>query len=138
MAKTFGNFSIRLEAIIKEKENLLIEAINEALEYIKKRIDEKTPEDTKTLLGNNEIIEAKKVGTEIVGSVQNTTGYAIYVEYGRSKTEGVPKVGIKYKYNKPKGTIFYEGVGARMFSRTADEERQFIINLITTKVLWKR
>lgn len=122
---------------MEKKEKLLIEAINEALEYIKKKIDEKTPEDTKTLVWNNEIIKARSIWGEIIGSVQNTTWYAIYVEYGRSKTEGVPKIGIKYKYNKPKGSIFYEGVGARMFTRTADEEREYIINLITTKVLWK-
>lgn len=136
MAK-YWKFSLNLSGLMEKKEELLIEAINEALEHIKKRIDEKTPEDTKTLIWNNEIVKAKKLGDVIVGSVENKTKYGIYVEYGRSKTEGVPSVWLKFKYNKPKGTIFYEGVGARMFTRTMDEEKDFIINLIRTKVLWK-
>lgn len=137
MTRKFWKFSLNLWAFLEKKEELIIEAINDALDHIKKRIDEKTPEDTKTLLWNNEIVKARKVGGVIVGSVENKTEYGIYVEYGRSKTEGVPTIGIKFKYNKPKGTEFYEGVGARMFTRTADEEKDFIINLIRTKVLWK-
>lgn len=137
MTRNFWKFSLNLEGFIQKKEDLLIEAINDALDYIKKRIDEKTPEDTKTLVWNNEIVKAKKLGDVIVGSVENKTEYGIYVEYGRSKTEGVPSIGIKFKYNKPKGTEFYTGVGARMFTRTMDEEKDFIINLIRTKVLWK-
>ena len=131
----FGQFA---GDFLKERERLLIEAMNEALVHIKKRIDEKTPEDTKDLLKHNKIIKVRRVWDLLVWSVENKLGYAVYVEYGRSKAEGVPTVGVKYKYNKPKGSEFYEGVGARMFTRTADEEKNFIINLIRTKVLWKR
>lgn len=134
----YWKFWIVAGQFLRKKENLLIEAINDALDYIKRRIDEKTPEDTENLVKHNTIIKARKVGEIIVGSVVNKTGYGVYVEYGRSKQEGVPTIGIKFKYNKPKGKVFYEGVGARMFTRTADEERDFIINLIKTKVLWKR
>lgn len=137
MAKKFWKFKLNLDKFVEDKEKLLIEAIDEALEYIKQRIDEKTPEDTGDLVENNKIHRAKKVDGVISWSVKNETGYAIYVEYGRSKTEGVPKAGITFRYNKPKGTNFYTWVGARMFTRTADEEKAFIINLIKTKVLWK-
>ena len=136
MAK-FKRFTLNLGQFIQKKELLIIKAINEALVLIKRRIDEKTPEDTKELVGNNNIIKAEKFWSKIIWKVQNKTGYAIYVEYWRSKIGGVPKVGVSFKYNKPKGTIFSEGVGARMFSRTMDEERDFIINLVRTKVLWK-
>lgn len=138
MTKSYWKFTLNLGKFIEKKEDLLIEGINEALEYIKKRIDEKTPEDTGDLVKHNKIIKAKEEDGVIVGSVQNKQGYAVYVEYGRSKQEGVPSSGITFRYNKPKGTIFYKGVWARMFTRTSDEEKQFIINLIRTKVLWKR
>ena len=137
MAK-FWKFAINLDNFLLQKEALLIEAINEALEYIKKKIDEKTPEDTGDLVKNTKIEEATKEGDTIIGKVVNKQGYAIYVEFGRSKTPGVPKTGIKFTYHKPKGKEFYSWVGARMFSRTADEEKAFIINMIKTKVLWKR
>jgi hypothetical protein len=89
-------------------------AINELLEVAKQSIDEKTPEDTKELVLNNEIIPAKEEqqGT-VSGSVKNETEYGVYVEYGVE--------GKKYGYHKPKGQLFHIGVGAGMFTRTIAE-----------------
>lgn len=82
----YGKFGIFAGQFIQKKENLIIDAINDALVHIKQRIDEKTPEDTQNLVRHNEIVKAKKVDGMIVGSVVNETGYGIYVEYGRSKS----------------------------------------------------
>ncbi len=101
----------------KSFENIRQEYVGKMLstvQEIKKKVDEKTPEDTRKLLQNNDTsvsIEASKV----IGEVFNDkTEYAKYVEYGvRSKP---------YNYHKPKGSVFYQGVGARMFTRTLDND----------------
>ena len=100
----------------------LEKAINESLETLKKSIDEKTPEDTKTLLGNNDIEKAKQSWNEIKGRVYNETKYWIYVEYGVKNRD--------YNYHKPKGQIFYTWFWARMFTRWFDETKQEIITNI--------
>lgn len=111
----------------KEIARSIERGVNKALEYLKKKIDEKTPEDTFTLIGNNDIEKAIQTGTSIKGSVYNNTEYAQYVEYGvMSKT---------YNYYKNAGrrggrAPFYSGIGARMFTKSADEEEQEIYNII--------
>jgi hypothetical protein len=84
-----------------------INAVNEILEVAKKSIDDKTPEDTRELVGNNEIESAREEqGGVITGAVVNTTSYAIYVEFGAFKgsdeTPYEQRDGRSYNYHKPK------------------------------------
>ena len=111
----------------KQIENNIKNSINEWLEVLKKSIDNKTPEDTKTLLWNNEIKKATREWNYITWSVFNDkTPYWIFVEYWvQSK---------KYNYNKPKWTIFYKWVWARMFTRWYDETKTQILNNIKKSV----
>jgi cytochrome oxidase Cu insertion factor (SCO1/SenC/PrrC family) len=87
VSKKYGKFSLNFDRFIKAKTQEIIEAINEALEHIQQRINEKTPEDTGDLVDHNVIVKAVEKDGVITGSVKNSLGYAIYVEYGRSKTE---------------------------------------------------
>lgn len=103
-----------------------INAINEILELAKESIDAKTPEDTRELIGNNEIEPAREKQVWVVaGEVINETSYAIYVEFWAFKwDEETPynqRSGKKYKYQKPKWATFHIGVGAGMFARTIAE-----------------
>ena len=50
-----------------------------ALQLLKTNIDNLTPEDTKTLLWNNEISEVVSYNWKVSWMVFNTTPYAIYV-----------------------------------------------------------
>lgn len=60
----------------------IIGGVNEALQLLKTEINKNTPEDTKTLVGNNKILPAVSNGTSVGGAVINDTEYAPYVEYG--------------------------------------------------------
>lgn len=90
-------------------------AVNTALNFVKKEIDAKTPEDTKTLIWNNKIVTAKTANGKTVGSINNSTPYAIYVEHG--------VWGKAYDYHKPKWSVMYKWVWAKMYTRTKFDEK---------------
>lgn len=111
------------EEFEKSLNDRLEKAINKSLETLKNSIDEKTPEDTKTLLGQTRIEQAKQSWNEIIGKVINdNTEYWLYVEYGVKNRA--------YNYHKPKWSVFYSWIGARMFTRWFDDTKQEIINNI--------
>jgi hypothetical protein len=49
--------------------------VNTGLVILKDKIDENTPEDTKTLIENNKITPAEIRGDRVIGSVSNDTPY---------------------------------------------------------------
>jgi hypothetical protein len=49
--------------------------VNTGLVILKDKIDENTPEDTKTLIENNKITPAVINGDRVIGSVSNDTPY---------------------------------------------------------------
>lgn len=118
---------IKIELPNLEKQLLSIAKsnMNEALGYVKQEVDNKTPEDTKTLLWNNTIEPIIELDTKIIWVVSNDTEYAPYVEFW---------VWRSFNYNKPKGTIFHVWDWARMFQRTADDEE---VKLNLTQILSK-
>ena len=81
-----GNFDAiarKIESTIRERaEN----AMKRSLEELKEKIDEYTPEDTYNLMKNNQIREGKWLDDRLVGKVENSSNYAVYVEYGRTRT----------------------------------------------------
>ena len=79
--------NLQLDKIQDDIEQLITEGIDEVMEFAKTKLEEKTPEDTQTLLKGYEIQETKKTGTLITGTVLNRVPYGIYVEYGLSKEE---------------------------------------------------
>jgi len=112
----------------EQVENNIKEAINEWLDILLKSIDSKTPEDTKTLLWNNEIEEAKTIWDTITWRVFNDkTPYWIYVEYWVWNK--------KYQYHKPKWQPFWpKRVWARMFTRWYDDSKKQILNIIKESI----
>lgn len=110
----------------------IIWAVNKWLEELKEWVDEKTPEDTKTLLWNNQITQADIVWNTVMWKVFNDTEYAYKVEYWMPRA---------VNYHKPKWTVFFKSwqykwlAGARMFTRTKDEMEQKIVNDIK-KSIW--
>jgi hypothetical protein len=104
----------------------IINWINTSLSILKNAIDSHTPEDTRTLLWNNKINRASNISWTIKWSVENNTEYAIYVEYWvRWKS---------FNYHKPKWSVFYSWVWARMFSKALDEKKSEIINIIKSNI----
>lgn len=84
--------------------------VDKLTDLAKELIEEKTPEDTKTLVGNMEKLPTRREWESVIGEIKNETPYAIYVEYGVH--------GKEYTYHKPKWKAFYRGVGAGMVART--------------------
>lgn len=76
-----GNFDAiarNIESTIRERAEV---AMKRSLEELKEKIDEYTPEDTYNLIKNNQIREGKWSGDRLVGKVENSSQYAVYVEY---------------------------------------------------------
>lgn len=114
---------------LQEIEKRFINWINNWLTFLKQKIEEKTPEDTRTLVWNYEKKDASVQWNIVSWKVLNRTPYAYWVEYG--------VWGRIYKYNKPKGNIFKIWVWARMMTRTKEENQEEIINIIK-KSLWTK
>jgi len=89
------------------------DAIDQLGTLAKEWVDEKTPEDTKRLLGNNKKIPTKREWSRVESWVMNDTPYVRHVEWWVKKRI--------YRYNKPKWNIFHEWVGVGMFRRTKAE-----------------
>jgi len=117
---------INFNDIQKEIDKSITDWINKATKYLKDKVDEKTPEDTKTLLWNNKQVKARKLWNNYIWSVENDTEYAVYVEYWVWWKD--------FNYNKPKWNNFYSWVGARMFTRTQDEEENEVSNIINKEI----
>ena len=115
----------------EEKEILssIKKGMQEAVDYLEVKVKEKTPEDTYELINNykQDITQTK---TKTKGELYNNTEYAQYVEYG---------VGRPYNYYKGSGrrkgkAPFYIGVGARMMTRTIDNEEEKVYNIIKNRI----
>jgi hypothetical protein len=117
---------INFNDIQKEIDKSITDWINKATKYLKDKVDEKTPESTKTLLWNNKQVKARKLWNNYIWSVENDTEYAVYVEYWVWWKD--------FNYNKPKWSNFYSWVGARMFTRTQDEEENEVSNIINKEI----
>ncbi len=119
------DFDKEIEKLAKN----LIDWINDATVFLKWKIEDWTPEDTKTLVWNYETRTATQKGTVVSWSVFNDTKYAYWVEYW---------VGWRiFRYNKPKGNIFKVWVGARMMATAKEKNLPKIINIIK-KRLWNK
>ncbi len=106
--------------------NAIKRAVNQWLDILKESVDERTPEDTKTLLWNNEITPARDTWNFIEWDVRNNTEYALFVEQGVN--------GKNYRYNKPKWNIFYVWPWARMFEQGARASEDDIRSLINNSI----
>ena len=126
--------NLQLDKIQDDIEQLITEGIDEVMEFAKTKLEEKTPEDTQTLLKWYEIQETKRTGTLITGTVLNRVPYGIYVEYGLSKEEWIPTGGRPFNYHKPKWVQFYRGVGARMVTKTYDQDQEEMSKILENKV----
>lgn len=103
--------------------------INNWLEFLKEKIIEKTPEDTKKLVWSYQKKSASINWNIISWKIYNNTPYAYYVEYW--------VWGKIYKYNKPKWNIFKIWVWARMMTKTKEDNQEEIVNIIK-KSLWTK
>lgn len=82
MNNNFDAIARKIESTIRERAE---SAMRRSLEELKEKIDEYTPEDTYNLIKNNRIREGKWLGDRLVGKVENSSNYAVYVEYGRTR-----------------------------------------------------
>lgn len=108
-----------LAEIEKQLKNDMLKAQDFAFNWIKSR----TPEDTTKLVNSYQKTPPKITNKDISASViTKDTDYSLYVEYWVKNK--------RYKYNKPKWTIFREWVGARMFQLTKEQDGEKIYNLL--------
>lgn len=77
MNNNFDAIARKIESTIRERAEW---TMRRSLEELKEKIDEYTPEDTYNLMKNNQIREGKWLGG-LVGKVENSSNYAVYVEY---------------------------------------------------------
>ena len=123
MNNNFDAIAQKIESTIRERAE---SAMRRSLEELKEKIDEYTPEETYNLIKNNQIREGKWSGDRLVGKVENSSNYAVYVEYGRTRlrrANNYYKGGGRRRWGKP----FYRGVGARMYVRAKDELGEKIV-----------
>lgn len=78
MNNSFDAIAQKIESTIRERAE---GAMKRSLEELKEKIDEYTPEDTYNLMKNNQIREGEWSGDRLVGKVENSSNYAVYVEY---------------------------------------------------------
>lgn len=126
--------NLQLDKFQDEIEKLITEGIDEVMEFAKAKLEEKTPEDTQELVKWYEIQETKKTGTLITWTILNRVPYGIYVEYGLSKEEWIPTWGKPFNYHKPKGVTFYRWVGARMVTKTYDQDWDEMARILEEKM----
>lgn len=126
--------NLQLDKIKNSVESLVMEGVQEIMEFAKEKLEEKTPEDKRDLVQWYTILPIKKSGSIVTWTIVNKVPHWIYVEYGLSKDEGIPRGGKRFNYHKPKGTVFYRGVGARMVTRTYDQDQDEMFWILETKV----
>lgn len=105
-----------MKSLTQQFKSAVNQSMKAGIDYLKQKVDEKTPIDTWNLIKNTKI----RVRW-LIWEVYNDTEYAPYVEYGvKSQT---------YNYHKG-GRVYYSGVWARMMSRTADEEEKNVAKIV--------
>lgn len=122
---------LNLGILDKIKEDFIdkwVAAIGEGLQVAKEGVDSRTPEREGELLEATQIREPEEKNNRITGSVYNDAPHNFIVEKGVK--------GRVYKYRKPRGFIFYVGHGARMFTRTARDDKREILKAIRKRLLW--
>ena len=124
-----NSFEKGFDEALKKLANNLADWINDATKFLKWKIEDLTPEDTKTLLWNYKIEPASQKGTIVSWKVFNDTPYAFWVEYWVG--------GRIFNYNKPKGNIFKIWVWARMMTTAEEQNLPEIVNIIKNK-LWNK
>ena len=134
---------IDVNKIIENQRKSLKDDLKKFAWIIKEKVDEKTPEDTKELLGNNLIWPLEQVGTQIGIRVFNETEYAPYVEFGTIELVEVPNELTEYAMQfKGKGIIKKGGMKARpyLYPALVAERPKFIAaikSIMTHKETWK-
>ena len=126
--------NLQLDKLQNDIDDLISEGIDEVMEFAKTKLEEKTPEDTQDLVNGYEIQGTKKTGTLITWTIVNRVPYGIYVEYGLSKEEWMPTWGKPFNYHKPKWAVFYRGVGARMVTKTYDQDQDDMSKILQNKM----
>lgn len=111
------NFDIDFQALewfvdktTKNREGKLIAWIRVWLNILLKELKKNTPEDTKEMINSYKIIDVVKRWDQYVWVVGNTADHALYVEFGVD--------GRIYNYHKPKGSVFFKGIGNKTFQRS--------------------
>lgn len=119
------------EKWIKEQEARLKQWVEQALDILDKSVEEKSPVDTGEYIRGNRRENAKLEGTKVVGWVYNDSPNAQEVEFGFRRTP------VNRHKNRRQGwPVIYRGVGARVMTRSADENDQQIRNILSDKIKW--
>jgi hypothetical protein len=111
--------------------NFIIQWVENALNFLKDKVDKQTPEDTGLLSQNNKKQPVRKIWDWIKWTLINETPYAPYVEYWVwGKSYNYYKNGGRKSWASP----FYRGVWARMYTKAQFENQNTVRNLIMEKI----
>lgn len=117
------------EKYLKNLENSLVVGINEALGVLEKDIENKSPVDTGDYISWNKRDSAKREWDKVVGSVFNDSKNATNVEFGWRKTEV-----NRHKNRKQWWPVIYRGVGARVYTRSLDENESKVRKILEDNI----
>ena len=116
---TFNDYIAKLE-------KRLSAWVNKGLDVLDKSIEEKSPVDTGDYIRGNRRTNAQREGSKVVWLVFNDSDYGYEVEFW---FRGTPV--NRHKNRKAGWPVIYRGVGARVFSRSSDENEKQIIDILT-------
>jgi hypothetical protein len=129
MATRF-DINVFSKELMQDIEAKAIVWVNKGLNYLLSDIIQKSPVDTWEYLKWNKIKKAEKIGTQIYWEVFNESENAENIEYWFRKSP------VNWHKNRKKWwPIIYTWVGARVYSRSADNNQENIKNIIK-KEIW--
>lgn len=115
------------EKYLKDLENRLRWWVDKGLDILDKSIEEKSPVDTGEYIRGNRRENAKKEWSKVIGVVFNDSSYWYEVEYWfRQKPVN------RHKNRKAGWPVIYRWVGARVYTRSADENQKQITDILTS------
>lgn len=117
------------EKYMQELEKRLKKWVNNWIKILAKSIEDKSPIDTGEYIDWNKEREAQKEWDKIVGYVYNNSENAQEVEFW---FRGTPV--NRHKNRRQWWKPIFNGVGARVFSRTSDEYHSIIKNTLINKI----
>lgn len=116
---------INFDSLHKEVLQAVDKAINDSLDILETSIEEKTPVKTWKYEEGHKKTKAHKVNNKIVWEVYNDMEYAKEVEYWFRKSP------VNWHRN---WEIIYNWIGARVYTRTLDENEKKIKDLISKAI----
>lgn len=118
------------EKYMKDLEIRLLKWVNKGLDILDKSIEDKSPIDTWEYIAWNKRDNAQRELNKIVWKVYNDSENGYEVEYWFRSTPV-----NRHKNRRSWWPVIYRGVGARVYTRSIDENDQKIKDILRNSIL---